>query len=65
MGIAVGSASELESHLIVPSDAELISEKEFASLVSQTIIVRKMLYALIKRFTRPQPPAAPPDAPSR
>ena len=65
LGIAVGSASELESHLVFVRDAELISEKEFASLVSQTIIVRKMLYALIKRLTNPQPPADPPDAPSR
>jgi four helix bundle protein len=48
--IAVGSASELESHLIFACEAGLIGQSEFTSLVSQTIEVRKMLYALIKRL---------------
>ena len=65
LGIAVGSASELESHLIFARDADLISENDFVSLVSQTIVVRKMLYSLIKRVSGPKPPAAPPKAPSR
>ena len=71
LGIAVASASELESHLIFARDADLICENDFVSLVSQTIVVRKMLYGLIKRVLssppaeRPQPPAAPPTAPSR
>jgi four helix bundle protein len=53
LGIAVASASELESHLIFARDASLISENDFVSLVSQTIIVRKMLYSLIKRISGP------------
>jgi four helix bundle protein len=53
LGIAVGSSSELESHLIFARDAKIISEHEFVSLVSQTIEVRKMLYALIKRLLGP------------
>ncbi len=65
LGIAVASASELESHLIFARDANLISEDDFVSLVSQTIVVRKMLYSLIKRLSGSQPPAAPPEAPSR
>ena len=65
LGIAVASASELESHLIFARDANLISENDFVSLLSQTIVVRKMLYALIKRLSGSQPPAAPPTAPSR
>ena len=65
LGIAVASASELESHLIFARDAALISESVFVSLVSQTIVVRKMLYALIKRLSCPQPQAAPPKAPRR
>ena len=63
LGIAVGSASELESHLIFARDADLISENDFVSLLSQTIVVRKMLYALIKRLSYPLPQAAPPPAP--
>lgn len=77
LGIAVGSSSELESHLIFARDAKVIPEHEFVSLVSQTIEVRKMLYALIKCLStsdipsaavdsnpRLEPPAAPPKTPS-
>jgi len=63
--IAVSSASELESHLLFAQDAEIIAKGEAISLIGQTILVRKMLYALIKRVLSPKPPAAPPTAPSR
>jgi four helix bundle protein len=78
---ALNSSSELESHLIFAYGAEVIPEKDFRSLVSQTIRVRKMLYALLKRLAldrppspapmrahktaRPKPPADPPEAPGR
>lgn len=69
LGIAVGSASELENHLILAHDTGAIPKDEFVSLVDQTITVRKMLYALLKRLAisqqSPMPPAAPPKAPSR
>jgi four helix bundle protein len=76
LGIAIGSSSELESHLIFARDAKVIPEHEFVSLVSQTIEVRKMLYALIRCLStsdappapssnpRSELPAAPPKAPS-
>ena len=63
--IARASASELESHLIFARDAKIISEQEFLSLVTETIRVRKMLYALIARVVSPGPPAGPPTAASR
>jgi four helix bundle protein len=63
--IALSSSSELESHLLFAQDAEVISKSEAVSLIGQTILVRKMLYALIKRVLSPKPPAAPPTAPSR
>ncbi len=76
LGIALGSASELENHLILARDTGVILEDEFVSLVDQTITVRKMLYALLKRLAsdndqtptqptqpHPQPPAAPLKAP--
>src|SRR5436853_4136164 len=47
--IAVSSASELESHLLFAQDAEIIPRSVAVSLIGQTILVRKMLYALIKR----------------
>jgi four helix bundle protein len=59
LGIAIGSASELESHLMFARDAHLIPETDFVSLVSQTIVVRKMLYSLSKRLSTPLPPEAP------
>jgi four helix bundle protein len=78
---AVSSSSELESHLIFAHGSEVISEEDFRSLVSQTIRVRKMLYALLKclaaggppspvsarapKTARSQPPADPPAAPRR
>jgi four helix bundle protein len=78
---AVNSSSELESHLIFAHGAEAISEKDYRSLVSQTIRVRKMLYALLRclatdgppspvpvrapKTARPKPPADPPEAPGR
>lgn len=39
--------------LIFARDAHVISEEDFVSLVTQTILVRKMLYALIKRLNGP------------
>ena len=53
LGIAVSSSSELESHLIFARDAKIITENDFVSLVSETIEIRKMLYALIKRLSGP------------
>jgi hypothetical protein len=38
----------LEYHLILAHDTKVISEEDFRSLVTQTIRVRKMLYALLK-----------------
>jgi four helix bundle protein len=78
--IALNSSSELEYHLILARDTEIIPEAEFVSLVAQTITVRKMLYALLKRVAEPnksstettppsrespKPPAAPPKAAGR
>jgi four helix bundle protein len=76
LSIALNSSSELEYHLILARDTNNMPEKEFLSLVGQTITVRKMLYALIKRVAEveaspetgdaphqsPKPPTAPPKA---
>jgi four helix bundle protein len=64
LGYALNSASELEYHLIVARDTRIITESQFATVVAQTVSVRKMLYTLINRLkTRPakRPPknAAP------
>ena len=78
---ALNSSSELEYHLILAHDTKAISEDDFRSLVTQTIRVRKMLYALLKclsvsdrtppaadrahKTARPKPTADPPSAPGR
>jgi len=60
LGYALNSASELEHHLIVARDTEIIPEKDFVSLISQTITVRKMLYGLLRRLS-----IADPDSPTK
>jgi len=76
---ALNSSSEVEYHLTLAHDTKTISEDDFRSLVTQTIRVRKMLYALLKRLNdhpsptparapktaRPRPTADPPTAPGR
>jgi four helix bundle protein len=49
LSMALNSSSELEYHLILARDTKNMPENEFLSLVGQTITVRKMLYALLKR----------------
>jgi four helix bundle protein len=75
LGYALNSASEVEYHLILARDTEVMSKEDFTSLLGQTITVRKMLYGLLKRLESdasapppepsPQPPAASPTAPGR
>ncbi len=75
---ALNSASELEYHLILGRDMKAIPEADYISLLDQTITVRKMLYALLKRLSldgnkpnapvarkRSQPGTGPPTAPGR
>jgi four helix bundle protein len=62
--IAVSSASELESHLLFAQDAEIISKSEAVGLIGETILVRKMLYALTKRVLSTKPPPLRPKPPA-
>jgi four helix bundle protein len=78
---ALNSSSELEYHLILGHDTGAIPDQDFRSLVTQTIRVRKMLYALLKclsgadrvsavpvrahQTASPEPTADPPSAPGR
>ena len=59
LGYALNSASELEHHLIVARDTEIIPEKDFVSLITQTITVRKMLYGLLRRLSIADPDSQP------
>lgn len=54
--ISLGSASELEYHLIVARDSSVITKSDFDSLSAQTIEVRKMLHGLINHLKAPGRP---------
>jgi four helix bundle protein len=49
LSIAIKSSSELEYHLILASDLQLLTRSDFTSLTDQTIQVRRMLYVLRTR----------------
>jgi four helix bundle protein len=55
LGYALGSASELEHHLMVARDVQAITEVDFASTLDQLVDVRKMLHGLIKRLQESKP----------
>ena len=48
---ALASTSELECHLIMARDFEVISASDFRSLVGEVVEVRKMLHGLIDRLS--------------
>ena len=48
--IALGSAYELEYHLIAARDIGAISDADSGALISQVVEVRRMLYGLINRL---------------
>jgi four helix bundle protein len=50
---SLNSSSELEYHLMVARDINLIRESDFRSLTDQIIEIRKMLYGLSKRLDPP------------
>ncbi len=48
--IAINSSAELEYHLITSMDLGLITRHAFATLESQNVEVRKMLYGLTAKM---------------
>ena len=48
--IAMGSASELEYHLLLASDLKLIQSKTYEELAHSTIEMKRMLAALLKKL---------------
>ena len=48
--IAMGSASELEYHLLLSRDLKLIKSKDYEELAQRTIEVKRMLTALIQKL---------------
>lgn len=50
LGYALGSAGELEYHIIVARDVGVVSDSDAIALLSQVIEIRKMLRGLIDRL---------------
>ena len=57
LGIALGSARELENHLIAARDLEILEAARFDSLNSQLVVVQRMLIALMKSLRGQEPRA--------
>ena len=49
--IALGSAGEVEYHLLLATDPKLIKPKDYEELVQQATGVKRMLTALIQKLT--------------
>ncbi len=49
--IAMGSASELDYHLLLANDLKLISARDYTDLAQQTRKVKRMLTGLIQKLT--------------
>ena len=48
---SLASTSELEAHLIMAQDFDVITEQDYVSLLSNLIEVRKMLHGLLDRLS--------------
>lgn len=53
LNYALGSAAELDYHLLIAKDIRAISEKEYWQAESALSDVRKMLHGLLKRLQQP------------
>ena len=63
ISIAIGSVTEVESHLQRGYDGGLIPESEWKELTDSAVEVRRMLYGLRKRLRgEGEPPAVPKPA---
>lgn len=55
--IALGSATELEYHLILGHDTGAIKQQDFQPLLDEVVDVKKMLTGLLNRLDRSESPA--------
>ena len=53
LSIAVGSTSELEYHLMMARDTDVLSNSDFDALRAEALEIRKMLCGLIAKLKTP------------
>ena len=58
LNIAINSAYELESHLIMGRDLEVLKPSDYLMLLEQLVEVRRMLYGLVKHIRASAPSLA-------
>jgi four helix bundle protein len=61
-GYALASLWEVEGHIQLSSDLDMMSKKDHEALLEETINVRRMLYGLLKKertWDEPKPPMRP------
>ena len=49
--VSMGSASELEYHLLLAHDLDFLADDEYEQLLTQTIKIKRMLTGLIKTLS--------------
>ena len=57
--IALGSATEIEYHLIIGNDIGAIAQQDFQSLLAEVVDTKKMLSGLLRRLDPSKPPSEP------
>jgi four helix bundle protein len=62
--IALNSGCELEYHLIVARDLQIVGDKDAESLIREVIEVRKMIHGLLRKLHESLPQTASMKAPS-
>ena len=61
--ISLNSSNELEYHLQLAHDFEVMDSAEFSTLLSETVRTRKMLYGLLRKIGGKPPDAGPTSSP--
>jgi len=51
LGYALGSANELECHVILAHDVGAMSESDFDALMRQVVDIKRMLHGLIEKLS--------------
>jgi four helix bundle protein len=60
--ISLDSSSELEYHLLLAKDFDVMPAEVFTTLVTETIQIRKMLYGLLRKVDKKSADVSPKES---